>query len=244
MYRVFALARISGRRFRTRCGLGLAVALRYHRVLVVIYGIEGLCRSVADSTAKLTVFLITVEPTVTIYVVIFQPRAFRRLRLFFIVPAVVPSGSFPATLGAIIARDTAELFEELVINFEVFSVGFGIIPDVGIRRVAAGLVLFAGGLVLPAGVGVIGGRALGVVRTVRAMRAVRTEGDSATHAGARRARRGRQGSGLYGGHPQGLVLLLLDGRFDLSARVRDVHACWDLRCKTDIISLQCAKYFS
>lgn len=180
-------------------------------------------------------FLIAVEPTVTIYVVIFQPRAFRRLRLFFILSAVVPPGSFPATFGAVVARDTAELFEELVINFEVFSVGFGIIPDVGVRRVAAGLVLFGGGLVLPAWVGVVGGRALGVVRVVRvmravrAMRAVRTEGDSAAHAGARRARRGRQGSGLYGGHPQRLVLLLLDGRFDLRARVRDVHACWDLR---------------
>lgn len=60
---------------------------------------------------------------------------------------------------------------------------------------------------------------------------MRAEGDGleAARAGAGRGR-ARQGSGLHGRHPQGPVLLLLNGRLDLRARVRDVHARGYLGC--------------
>lgn len=47
-------------------------------------------------------------------------------------------------------------------------------------------------------------------------------------AGAGR-RRGGQGSGLHGGHPQRLVLFLLDGLLDLRAHVSYVYAGGDFR---------------
>lgn len=65
---------------------------------------------------------------------------------------------------------------------------------------------------------------------------VRAEGDGLARGGAggggtrgRGGGRGRQRSGLRGGHPQGLVLLLFHCFLDLRAHVRYVHARWDFR---------------
>lgn len=192
-------------------------------------------------------FLIAVVPTIAIHVVFFESGASRCLclrRLFLVIAAIVPSGSFPATFGAVVASDAPQLLQELVINFEILGVGLGVVPDVRVGGVAAGRLLAAGGLLLAARVRVVGGGAGGAGGAGRGEQcgrggglAVRAEGDSlAARAGragrAGAAGRGRQGSGLHGRHPQRLVLLLLHGGLDLRARVRDVHARRDLRCKT------------
>lgn len=126
MYRVFALAGVSRCRFRARRGSGLAVALRYHRVLVVIDGVEGISGSVADATAKLTVFLIAMVPTVAVHVVLLEARASGCFSGFlFVVGAVGAAGTLATTLGAVAARDAAQLLEELVVDLEVLGVGLG-----------------------------------------------------------------------------------------------------------------------
>ena len=123
----------------------------------------------------------------------------------------VSLGSLAAALGAVVAGDSPQLLEELVIDLEVVvGVRLGVVLLVAVVVVSPPPVVAhvaVGGVPLAAG----------------------AEGHGLARR-RRRRRRGGQGSGLRGRHPQGLVLLLLYGFLDLRAHVCDVHAGWDLGC--------------
>lgn len=234
---VFPLAGITRRGFGARRGFGPSVTPGDERVLVVVDRVERVGRAVAYLAAQLAVLLVAVVAAVAVHVVV--PG---------LVLGVGAARAAAPTLGTVVARDAPQLLQELVVDLEVLGVRLRVVSYVGVGRVAARLFLLAGRLGLAAGVRVVGGVAgrgrrgrRGGRRGGRGVGAVRAEGDGLVSAGAGRAGRAglagragagrggraRQGSGLHGGDPQCLVLLLLDGGFNLRARVRDVYARGD-----------------
>lgn len=110
----------------------MTVAPRHQRVRVA-GGVERVRGPTADPATQLTMFLLAVIASVTEHVVLLHERYASRLALVVGDVTAMLAGALAATLGAVVASDLPQLFEEHVVDFEVvLGVGLGVILQVAV----------------------------------------------------------------------------------------------------------------